>query len=763
VFYSSDIDTNFKYSDYFILLFSGISVIGILQRLKRRPEPYYYNNPFLVDFPIQQASMDKFNRRDFANGIAVKIQSRLRGNNIGSLAIGINGIWGSGKTSFANLIKEKLNEQNRIIIDFNPWRSSSSSKIVEDYFQLLIKKIGEFDPELSNNISEYAKTLTKIDENVITKSINTISDFVFSDDTKDEYYQKVNQSILKIRKQIIVFIDDLDRLDKKEIIEVLRIVRNTASFNNIIYVVSYDKNYVLEAIRDFNKYNYKSFLEKIFQFEFTLPSYDLAILRNELKTLLLGSLSSALHPMVGAAVDYVGTSGKLLTNSIIVTQRDVVRFCNSLLFEIDIVKQEVNFIDFYLIQLLKLKYFEIYNIVSNYRNVFFIKDGFTVRLRKTSEKNRDIDEYHRFLFKQFGEKEPANDQNDVPILQEFIESFTNQDLINVNKDFILELFDELLKEKELRIGSKSKDYKSFGSWGNFDKYFTIQLLSTDFSADEFERFRLGDYSLYEEMIQKWLLEDRVSDIEDRLKKILDFSTKGEWENHLKILIYINKFQQQRNGPYGIDYSEILDTIKYPHQRNATLFFENEREYINYFKKFFEQAKEPYVFEGSVLFAALGNTKNFPLTEIEIEDQLFKYLVEYTANHEEITTDFRQLHRQAVKKDEFTNELLIQPRAQELFKNYFKSNLTTEDIGSFVKQYNPKEDYYMMYEDWIKTFFTSVAEFVEYLKMSDKIDKDSLIYKEFMEFNDAVNSSPRNVIEYHFNNLKPVMWTSYSGI
>ena len=47
------------------------------------------------------------------------------------------------------------------------------------------------------------------------------------------------------KQKIVIIIDDIDRLEGKEIFEVLRIIRNTAKFNNIIYIVAYDKDHVV--------------------------------------------------------------------------------------------------------------------------------------------------------------------------------------------------------------------------------------------------------------------------------------------------------------------------------------------------------------------------------------------------------------------------------------------------------------------------------------------------------------------------------------
>ncbi|RYE21634.1 MAG: hypothetical protein EOP45_09305, partial [Sphingobacteriaceae bacterium] len=361
------------YADIIYLWALGILIIKGWGEWHSHKSPIYSKNPFLVDIPIKNATGDLLNRRKFAERIASKIQSKLTVADAGALAIGVTGEWGSGKTSFSNMILEAIDTKNRIIIHFNPWRSSSAQKIIEDFFELMIAELKKYDATLSANIYSYAKTLTKIDENILTKTLQALGE-VFSSTNKNEAYNSINRSIGAINKQFIIFIDDLDRLDKLEIIEVLRIIRNTANFNNVIYLVSYDKGYVLEAVKSFNEYNHQSFLEKIFQFEFALPMYESGIIRKYLKGLLKDGLQQKLHDQVEAIIDSSLHKEINFTNEIIHTHREAIRLANCLLFEITNLENDVFFYDFYLLQLVKLKYPFVYQEIIEYKALFFIND-----------------------------------------------------------------------------------------------------------------------------------------------------------------------------------------------------------------------------------------------------------------------------------------------------------------------------------------------------------------------------------------------------
>ena len=82
-------------------------------------------------------------------------------------------------------------------------------------------------------------------------------------------------------KKLIIFIDDIDRLDKSEVMAVIKLIRNSANFFNTIFVVSYDKEYLTNAITSISDQG-EIFLEKIFQVELNPPSFDKDILKKEL-------------------------------------------------------------------------------------------------------------------------------------------------------------------------------------------------------------------------------------------------------------------------------------------------------------------------------------------------------------------------------------------------------------------------------------------------------------------------------------------------
>lgn len=748
-----------KYIDLCFVLFCYIFFLKLKDWIVREKGPKYFKDPFHLDLPVSHSDNDHYNRKKFAFDLAIKIQSKIENKNPGSLAIGINGEWGSGKTSFSNFIKEKIDKKNRVVIDFNPWRSSTSDKIIEDFFELLIEEVKKFDPTLSAEVTRYAKTLTKIDENAITKGVETVSDFFFDGENKNKNYELINSCIQRCKKQIIIFIDDLDRLDKREILETLRLIRNTANFNNIVYVVCYDKEYVLEAVKVFNKHNYKNFLEKIFQFEFLLPKYDTAILRNSIKDILRTSFGPTFNPYIDASVDYAGNSGKNITNRIIKTQRDVIRFTNSFLFEIKRVKNEVNFLDFYFVQLLKAKFPAVYKFTSDNVDLLFIKDNKKLRLRTIEEKN--YNDEHLNMLRILDESRENKNQKKVEntLLEEYVRRNTSNGLSTIEKDVIIDIINELLTEKYLRDESESIDYKSFVFISNFHKYFSIQLLETDFSSYDFENARFEDFANYERKVLEWIKQGRISDIQDRLEKIIDFNSKHEWENHLRLLITIGKYQFKESGPYGINYVQILETLNFPNKNRKKLkFFDSQENYLTYVRDLFEQAPDPYVFESSLLTTALSRYVTIALPVEEIYKFLLSYLRMYCNRHKAVTSELRELHRNClVKSQSYYTEYNIEQEAENLFKDHLRKYITGSQLAGFIRHTDPGQEYFHIDFEWLSKFFPTWEDFELYLAEADNIKIEYDHYKEFQTFYKKYKDNDRKPVEFYFEYLSPNRW------
>ncbi|WP_370408329.1 KAP family P-loop NTPase fold protein [Tenacibaculum dicentrarchi] len=238
--------------------------------------------------------VDLFNFEHYAKKVQKIIQNNS--NNSEPLTIGIYGKWGEGKTSFLNLIndeidiwKDKEKGQKGILkYHFNPWRYSTEEEMLFDFFDGLSKMMFvEQETELqkiSKKITEYYNYIEKIKlkgrAGLSTRVIYSLASFLKKDKvTLDKLIKSINDKLKGLSYKIVVFIDDIDRLDKDEIYTILKLIKLNANFNNFVYIVALDENHVAKAIGQRYGVDTKDgelFLEKIINIPIHLPKIESA-------------------------------------------------------------------------------------------------------------------------------------------------------------------------------------------------------------------------------------------------------------------------------------------------------------------------------------------------------------------------------------------------------------------------------------------------------------------------------------------------------
>lgn len=250
-----------------LVLLIGIEICVLVSYI-RRVIPETLDRGLLIRSPEYITDGKKVYAETIADLI---INSPIRDR---SFAVGIAGEWGAGKTlvlsEIDNLLKGKA-----IIVKFKPWNSKSPDLLIDDFFSELRKEIDGKNSNIGETISKYAAHIIELDVDkrlsslvkfgsVASKEISTIASLK----------KKVEDLLIDLEKNVVVLIDDLDRLDSDELFETLRIIRNTADFRNVVYVVTYDQDYVSRMLEGKGIVNAERYLEKIFTTTVSLPTYE---------------------------------------------------------------------------------------------------------------------------------------------------------------------------------------------------------------------------------------------------------------------------------------------------------------------------------------------------------------------------------------------------------------------------------------------------------------------------------------------------------
>ncbi len=370
---------SFAYSDILLLLSIAIIIFYLIRELTNhfiKTPKVNDPNGFYTDIPLTllKKEDDIYNRLDFIEELKNKILAT--NNTEKSFAIGVIGKWGDGKTTFLNTLEVLLKKERKVIqLKFNPWMAGSADKIIELFFSDLSGVLGEFDGNLKNQIVKYSKELiSSIDES----GLSIFKDLLGKGNDNlslVEQNEAISTSIKNLKARLVIYIDDVDRLDKKEVLEVLRLIRNTADFKNTFFIVAFDKTYLIECLKKSDVSKSETYLDKIFQLEYYLPVtldekacekiffIEVAKYLDTDQKLVLQKIANP-EPSPFMRANEASPKISMYLKNV----RDIKRFLNVFLLNFERVKHNIYLPDYIAINILRLKYPEVY--LELYNNTY---------------------------------------------------------------------------------------------------------------------------------------------------------------------------------------------------------------------------------------------------------------------------------------------------------------------------------------------------------------------------------------------------------
>jgi hypothetical protein len=366
-------NSNIYFSDLFVFV---IIICSSRYRHYNFSQSIIKEEGFIIDAPEKD---NKQSGAIFAKAIADKL---LNTASESAFAVAITAAWGKGKTSFLLQIRENLKDKDVIIIEFNPWKNEGGKKNIAHFFDELREKLKNYDTSVSGEIKSYATKLISSYNSEIAKAMDETFSVAGDGSSLSSQFNYLNNIIKTIGKKIFVFIDDLDRLTAEELIEIMRLIRNTADFANMFFIAAFDHNYVLNSLGKSHVLNNKEdFLQKIFQLEISLTPIAKGLIRLQLQQhLKLVSMPPEEQQRFREVFNELSIIQKQdeinaiinknaggLLEQLLETIRDVKRFSNSFLLAYGWVKNEVDLFDLFLLEMIKYRFNSLYaQIASQY-------------------------------------------------------------------------------------------------------------------------------------------------------------------------------------------------------------------------------------------------------------------------------------------------------------------------------------------------------------------------------------------------------------
>lgn len=390
-----------------------VAFLSLEERKRNLPTPPHLPivpHPLRGEQALEQIESDEFGLRPMVAALADTLATRVTAN---SYVIGIEGSWGSGKSTFINFIREDIRQRhpNHRSIKFEPWLIGEGSAFQAHLLAQIADEIEDLRREsvadcwlgarrerkllskaaqkirtygtYAEIISIPAATLGLADPSGTTliiagglKSFGKITKFIRTKAPTLEYLKsETSDSLRQLGESLVdfrltVFVDDLDRLEPAEAVEVLRLVRKTADFPNVTYVLCFDRRilsaHVKQVIGASDGHDY---IEKIFQGIVSIPPQEPFALRRFFRRLLSSSFSTEMRTEINRDLEIERRKSSLFdtwAGALLNTPRDAVRVCEAVKLGWPYLAGKADFFDFVWLQLIKLRAPTLYQWTQEY-------------------------------------------------------------------------------------------------------------------------------------------------------------------------------------------------------------------------------------------------------------------------------------------------------------------------------------------------------------------------------------------------------------
>ena len=187
------------------------------------------------DVPIVSGENNKFKTKNYVIALSEFILECST-----PMTIAIQGDWGTGKTSMMNMIEEKIKKVEGIeCVDFNTWQYSQFN-LGDQLPVLLLNKLVNALAKEDQNKAKIKGVMTKLVKLASKVAIGYISQGTVNPDENqiveelDSVEELVNlrgifQALVKEKAgengRVVIFVDDLDRLQPEKAVEVLEVMK----------------------------------------------------------------------------------------------------------------------------------------------------------------------------------------------------------------------------------------------------------------------------------------------------------------------------------------------------------------------------------------------------------------------------------------------------------------------------------------------------------------------------------------------------------
>jgi hypothetical protein len=235
-----------------------------------------------LDAPIDSWDEDLLNRSAFVEMLALNILVSK------PAVIMLRGSFGDGKSSVLRLLRLGIG-QGAIVVPFNSWLPNSQQTFVNDLF-------GDIAAEISRSylvpgLRKRLRTLASILAGTVPQ-LKGLSELLPASTQRDEI-KDLEIVLARVPRRIVVLLDEIDRMQKDELLALLKVLRGATSLQNVTFVCAFDQTRVEKIAFEQSDRDSHEALEKFFPTIVDLPPPGAEVLKSLFKDRLAAIFEEA--------------------------------------------------------------------------------------------------------------------------------------------------------------------------------------------------------------------------------------------------------------------------------------------------------------------------------------------------------------------------------------------------------------------------------------------------------------------------------------
>ena len=711
-------------------------------RHRTKPKQEGVNNSirgFEVECPCTYKDNDLLGRRNEAQDLAEKIFQTDTSN--AAFTLGLTAPWGAGKTSFMLAMQKYLRDNHCseiILLDFNPWMYRKAPNLTQIFFEELSRALAPYNSALASGFTRYVDHILDKDDSAWLQLGVRLLPQGFKAKSTSEQYEFLKKEIGKLGRKIMIFIDDVDRLDSEELIELFSLIRNSSlSFPNMSYILTYDKEYVASQLQNkFDAHTYR-YMEKIVQVEYPLAKTT----PEQLEKAFFDELEK-LSPRYNTLARQIKSS--ITLKDYLPTLRAIKRICNTLSSIRRELKGNVALFDWFILELIRTQYPLLYDDLAM---DLWDKVNLGVEEKRIELKYKEVEKY----------------------------------LSKNRRNFMIERIDLPLNLLNLLWGSERKSvYLQINYLDSIERYFYGTLRAIEIDDSEYRGSIALPFADIMKYADKKLKEMQGEDLCRRIKRE-EVDSKEMAEKLLAIVFYLASYRLLFTRTDFDDQVNKLNKLLNWEDRKSKLMEIFEQPDIRLGVLLYLIMATRYIEEPSFDSYTGEELIILPFSSEELEEKKVRLFMKYLAEHKSRNLGFCYILWRECRTFKLTGQqdrwgkpllkpVVRHPQMDQEMKQAIQENLEAV-IPYFIARHwsSPQDRYVLLLPEPIWELYTDDKnlERESFCHFIDRQDGDSSpVIKEFQEFLkrwienknraqfDNYDDEDPVVVGFRFNHIEP---------